>query len=58
MNELNEEFQVEFKTKFVKQAKKYVPEFKEKTPTHIITSVAKAVSKDCKNQFAETSVVR
>ena len=58
VNELNEKFQNEFRSTFVKQAKKYVPEFQEKKTSDIAVSVAKAVSKDCSKQYAETSVIR
>ena len=58
VNELNEEFRASFSTNFVKQAKKYVPQFKENKSKDVITSVGKSVVKECKDQFSETSVIR
>ena len=54
---LNNQFQSEYRTSFITQAKKHVPDF-EDTKCKEKRAIAKEIIKDCQNQYAETSVTR
>lgn len=57
ITDLNSEYQTKYRTSFITQAKKHIPEFAD-TKAKDLKAVAKAVVEDCEMQFEETSVTR
>ena len=57
VEDLEDRFKTHYNTSFIKQAKKHVTEFSS-IKTSELTSIAKAITKDCEKQFQETSVER